>query len=54
MWDSDSVSVTGTGEPERVEALDVTDGTLGLLARAAGDRPALHGRRRLAEGRRSG
>ena len=31
MWDRDDVSVTGTGEPERVEALDVTDGTLGLL-----------------------
>jgi len=31
MWDGDSVSVTGSGEPERVEALDVTDGTLSLL-----------------------
>ena len=31
MWDGDSVTVTGTGEPERVEALDVTDGTLVLL-----------------------
>jgi predicted permease len=31
MWDGDSVSVTGSGEPERVQALDVTDGTLGLL-----------------------
>ena len=31
MWDGDSVTVTGTGEPERVQALDVTDGTLVLL-----------------------
>ena len=31
MWDGDSVSVTGPGEPERVQALDVTDGTLSLL-----------------------
>jgi putative ABC transport system permease protein len=31
MWDNTSVSVTGAGEPERVEALLVTDGTLGVL-----------------------
>jgi predicted permease len=31
LWDNNSVSVTGTGEPERVQALLVTDGTLGLL-----------------------
>ena len=31
MWDRDDVSITGSGEPERVEALDVTDGTLSLL-----------------------
>jgi predicted permease len=31
MWDNTSVSVTGTGEPERIEALLVTDGTLGVL-----------------------
>ena len=31
MWDTTAVSVTGTGEPERVTALEVTDGTLGLL-----------------------
>ena len=31
LWDGGSVSVTGTGEPERVQALSVTDGTLGLL-----------------------
>jgi len=31
LWDRDDVSVTGTGEPERLEALDVTDGTLALL-----------------------
>lgn len=31
MWDNTSVSVTGVGEPERVEALLVTDGTLPIL-----------------------
>jgi putative ABC transport system permease protein len=31
MWDDTSVSVTGVGEPERVQALQVTDGTLPLL-----------------------
>jgi putative ABC transport system permease protein len=31
LWDNASVSVTGIGEPERVQALLVTDGTLGLL-----------------------
>ena len=31
LWDNASVSVTGVGEPERVQALLVTDGTLGLL-----------------------
>jgi predicted permease len=31
MWDNTSVSVTGAGEPERVEALLVTDGTLPIL-----------------------
>jgi putative ABC transport system permease protein len=31
LWDNTSVSVTGVGEPERVQALLVTDGTLGLL-----------------------
>lgn len=30
-WDSDEVSITGLGEPERIEALSVTDGTLPLL-----------------------
>ncbi|MDQ3348284.1 MAG: ABC transporter permease, partial [Acidobacteriota bacterium] len=40
LWDNGSVSVTGAGEPERVEALLVTDGTLAVL----GVRPAL-GRR---------
>jgi predicted permease len=36
-YDSDSLSVTGTGEPEQVRGLDVTDGTLPIL----GVRPAL-------------
>ncbi len=31
LWDNTSVSVTGAGEPERVSALLVTDGTLSLL-----------------------
>ncbi|MGB2715482.1 MAG: ABC transporter permease [Vicinamibacterales bacterium] len=31
LWDNTSVSVTGTGEPERVQALLVTDGTLPVL-----------------------
>ncbi len=31
MWDNTAVTVTGIGEPERVEGLLVTDGTLGVL-----------------------
>src|SRR4051794_6805176 len=31
LWDNGSVSVTGTGEPERIEVLMVTDGTLPVL-----------------------
>ena len=31
LWDNTAVSVTGSGEPERVQALLVTDGTLSLL-----------------------
>ncbi len=31
MWDNAAVSVTGVGDPERVQALLVTDGTLPLL-----------------------
>jgi predicted permease len=31
LWDNGAVSVTGVGEPERVQALYVTDGTLGVL-----------------------
>jgi predicted permease len=31
VYDGDSVSVTGAGEPEHVNGLDVTDGTLPLL-----------------------
>ena len=31
LWDSGAVSVTGTGEPERVDDLMVTDGTLAVL-----------------------
>jgi putative ABC transport system permease protein len=31
MWDTTAVTITGAGDPERVEAMLVTDGTLGLL-----------------------
>src|SRR3990172_11019683 len=31
MWDNDQVSVTGLAEPERVESMFVTEGTLLLL-----------------------
>ena len=31
LWDNTAVSVTGAGEPERVQALLVTDGLLGIL-----------------------
>jgi predicted permease len=37
LWDDTTVTVTGRGEPEQIEALAVTDGTLPLL----GIRPAL-------------
>src|SRR3954453_23604118 len=37
LWNDSSVSVTGTGEPERIQALLVTDGTLPVL----GVQPAL-------------
>src|SRR3954464_14812480 len=31
LWNAGAVSVTGVGEPERVDVLEVTDGTLNLL-----------------------
>ena len=31
IYQDDSVSVTGVAEPEQVDALDVTDGTLPIL-----------------------
>ncbi len=31
LWDNGAVSVTGSGEPERIQVLFVTDGTLSLL-----------------------
>src|ERR1700758_651317 len=37
MYDGDSLSVTGAGQPEHVTGMDVTDGTLPLL----GVRPVL-------------
>ena len=37
LWSSRSATITGRGEPEQVETLNVTDGTLAIL----GIRPAL-------------
>ena len=37
LWSNGSATITGRGEPEEVQTLDVTDGTLGVL----GVRPAL-------------
>ena len=54
LWNDSAVSVTGTGEPERVAALLVTDGVLPIARRAAVPRPPVHPRRRLARGRRNG
>jgi len=31
LWHNDSVNITGTGEPEQIDALDVTDGFLPIL-----------------------
>lgn len=31
IWHNDSVNITGTGEPEQVDALDITEGVLPLL-----------------------
>jgi putative ABC transport system permease protein len=31
LWDSEEVSITGVGEPERAQVLRVTDGLLGIL-----------------------
>src|SRR5205085_10564411 len=31
LWRNDSLSVTGLAEPEQVDGLDVTDGTLSIL-----------------------
>ena len=31
LWDSEEVAITGLGEPERAQALRVTDGLLGIL-----------------------
>ena len=50
MWDTTAVSVTGAGEPERVTALEVTDGILAVLrvqpASAGGSPPKTTRRRR--------
>jgi predicted permease len=44
LWNTSAVSVTGAGDPERIDAVDVTDGILPIL----GVQPAL-GRRFTAE-----
>ena len=31
LWRNDSVNITGTGEPEQIDALDITDGLLPIL-----------------------
>jgi predicted permease len=31
LWRNDSVNITGTGEPEQIDALDMTDGVLPIL-----------------------
>ena len=41
MWDGTAVSITGSGEPERVQALLVTDGTLRILRRGPRVRPRI-------------
>jgi putative ABC transport system permease protein len=59
LWDNTSVSVTGTGEPERIQALLVTDGTLpvlrvqavlGRIFTNADDKPGAPGRVLLTHG----
>ena len=59
LWDNTSVSVTGTGEPERIQALLVTDGTLpvlrvqpalGRIFSSADDKPGAPGRVLLTHG----
>src|SRR3954469_417365 len=59
LWDNTSVSVTGTGEPERIQALLVTDGTLpvlrvqtvlGRIFTDADDKPGAPGRVLLTHG----
>ena len=53
LWNGGAVSVTGSGEPERVQVLFVTDGTLTPPARQPDPRTRLHRRRRLAEDTRA-
>ena len=49
LWQSGSATITGRGEPEQVETLIVTDGTLPVLGIQPGARPRLHQGRRPAE-----
>ena len=48
LWTTPAVSVTGTGEPERVQALHRHRRPAGRPPRRAADRPRFHPRRRLA------
>ena len=50
LWQSGSATITGRGEPEQVETLNVTDGTLPTPRHPARARPQLHEGRRPAEG----
>ena len=48
VWQASQATITGDGEPDRVEALQVTDGFLPILRVNADARPAVHPRRRRA------
>ena len=45
LWNSGSATITGRGEPEQVETLYVTDGTLPILGIQPGARPRLHAKK---------
>ena len=45
LWQSGSATITGRGEPEQVETLNVTDGTLPVLGIRPALGPRLHARK---------